>query len=64
MNAKQWCWLVFGLAYLIWPLDLIPDLIPGLGGLDDAGVILFVVQKIVAAGQTKIVSVTPKLPAR
>lgn len=28
-------WLVLSLIYLIWPLDVIPDLIPGLGQTDD-----------------------------
>jgi uncharacterized membrane protein YkvA (DUF1232 family) len=30
---------VAAVAYVIWPLDLIPDGIPVLGWLDDAGVI-------------------------
>jgi uncharacterized membrane protein YkvA (DUF1232 family) len=29
-----------GLAYLIFPLDFIPDLIPGLGQLDDISILL------------------------
>ena len=31
---------VLAAAYLIWPIDLIPDLLPVLGQLDDVGVIL------------------------
>jgi uncharacterized membrane protein YkvA (DUF1232 family) len=64
MNRWQWFWLVTGMIYLISPIDFIPDLIPGLGNLDDAGVILFVIQKMLAAGQTKVVSAAPKLTAR
>ena len=28
-------------AYLIWPIDLIPDFIPGLGQLDDLTVVVW-----------------------
>ena len=30
--------LLFAMAYVIWPLDLIPDLLPLITWLDDAGV--------------------------
>ena len=30
---------VAAVAYVIWPLDLIPDAIPVLGWLDDAGIL-------------------------
>jgi uncharacterized membrane protein YkvA (DUF1232 family) len=30
--------------YLIWPLDILPDLLPGLGQLDDIGVVVAAVQ--------------------
>ena len=37
-------------AYLLWPLDLIPDYIPVIGFLDDAGVLmaaaLFIVRDV------------------
>lgn len=32
----------FGMAYCIWPIDLIPDFIPVAGWLDDLGVIAIV----------------------
>ena len=31
---------VLAVAYLIWPLDFLPDLLPVLGQLDDLGVML------------------------
>jgi uncharacterized membrane protein YkvA (DUF1232 family) len=34
-------------VYLIWPIDLIPDLLPVLGQLDDVGVILAGLQAFV-----------------
>ena len=30
--------LLFAVAYAVWPLDLIPDLVPLISWLDDAGV--------------------------
>jgi uncharacterized membrane protein YkvA (DUF1232 family) len=37
-------------AYTLWPLDVIPDVIPGIGWLDDAGILglaaLFMVREI------------------
>jgi uncharacterized membrane protein YkvA (DUF1232 family) len=30
--------------YLVWPLDFIPDILPGLGQLDDLGVVVFALE--------------------
>jgi uncharacterized membrane protein YkvA (DUF1232 family) len=38
-------WIVAALNYLIDPLDLIPDMTPFLGFVDDAVVVAFVVEK-------------------
>ena len=42
-------------AYLIWPLDIVPDLLPGIGQLDDLGVIL--------AGVQAFIHLCPQAPA-
>lgn len=34
---KPKVFLVFAVIYLVWPIDLVPDLIPFLGWLDDLG---------------------------
>jgi uncharacterized membrane protein YkvA (DUF1232 family) len=30
--------------YLVWPIDIIPDILPGLGQLDDLGVVVFALE--------------------
>ncbi len=39
-------WIVFGLGYLISDIDLIPDSIPGIGYLDDAMIVSWVLNMI------------------
>ncbi|MFH0919832.1 MAG: DUF1232 domain-containing protein [Fibrobacterota bacterium] len=42
--------LGLGVAYLLSPIDLIPDTVPGLGMLDDvviAGLVLFIVRRLI-----------------
>ncbi len=41
-KAKLRWLLVFGAAYLIFPIDLIPDIIPILGFVDDATLITLI----------------------
>ena len=39
-------WIIFGLGYLVSDVDLIPDAIPGIGYLDDAMIISWVISVI------------------
>jgi uncharacterized membrane protein YkvA (DUF1232 family) len=36
------------LVYLVWPIDLLPDLVPVLGQLDDLGVVVMAVEAFLA----------------
>jgi len=38
-----------GLLYLVWPIDLLPDLLPGLGQLDDIAILLLALNWFVQA---------------
>lgn len=44
--SKQKAQLVIGITYFISPIDLIPDLIPGVGLLDDIAVAAFVLNSL------------------
>jgi len=46
LAKEQYLYLVAGLAYLISPLDAIPDIIPGLGYLDDIGILAWIIRVI------------------
>lgn len=37
---KPIAWIVLGVVYTVWPMDLIPD-VPGIGWVDDAVIDLF-----------------------
>jgi uncharacterized membrane protein YkvA (DUF1232 family) len=42
-------------VYVASPIDLVPDLLPGVGGIDDLVVVLFAVRRLVAAAGYDVV---------
>ena len=44
--AKEKMWIIGALGYLILPIDLIPDFIPGIGYVDDLVALIFVLKKV------------------
>ena len=46
---------LLGLMYLIWPVDLIPDLFPVLGQLDDIAILLLALNWFVKACPSDVV---------
>lgn len=46
LNKKNLVLIVAGLAYLVSPLDMIPDFILGLGFLDDLSILTYIVSKL------------------
>jgi uncharacterized membrane protein YkvA (DUF1232 family) len=46
MPTRTVLYLLAGLIYFVNPFDLVPDFIFGLGFLDDASVIAFIVSKL------------------
>nr|AXS01349.1 hypothetical protein [uncultured bacterium] len=41
--------LILAILYLVSPLDVIPDFIPVLGWLDDAGVSIYAIRRLIRA---------------
>ena len=45
-----------GLIYLVWPADLLPDLVPLLGQIDDLGVIILGVEAFIRLSPPSVVA--------
>jgi uncharacterized membrane protein YkvA (DUF1232 family) len=62
--SRRTRWLVWVLlAYLVFPIDLIPDFVPGLGYADDAIVTLLVLRHVIRrAGMAKVEEHWPGTP--
>lgn len=52
MSWPTKAWIIFALTYFISPVDLIPDVLPGIGYVDDALVIAWVLHNL----QTEVVA--------
>lgn len=48
-------WLVFGIGWFAWPIDLIPEFIPVIGPADDAVVAILVLRQLVKAAGRDVV---------
>ncbi len=46
--------IAFLVGYVAMPLDLIPDFLPFIGILDDIGIVLFILNRIVKNGPSSI----------
>ncbi len=44
---KKIFWILLALLYTLWPVDLLPDLLPGAGWIDDVAVWVLVLQYII-----------------
>lgn len=55
---------VLGLLYVIWPLDLLPDIMPVIGWLDDIGVLALLVAMVVQACRKEPEEGAPPRPER
>ena len=53
-GSKRWLW--FAIAWLVSPIDLIPEFIPVLGPLDDAIVAAFVLRHILRRTDVRVLS--------
>lgn len=46
---------LLGVMYLIWPIDLLPDLFPALGQLDDIAILLLALNWFIKASPSDVV---------
>ena len=46
VDKKTYLMIAGALAYVVFPIDIIPDFIPGVGFLDDAFVLGFVIKQL------------------
>ncbi len=46
LSARTMAWLVAALIYVLSPVDLMPDFIPGIGLIDDATVLAFILHSM------------------
>ena len=63
-TPKEKALIIGALLYLIMPLDILPDAIPGVGLIDDVFAILFVFNKIVGIGRSTLRSVGERVMER
>ncbi|KAB2954196.1 DUF1232 domain-containing protein [Heliorestis acidaminivorans] len=47
--------LGLGTAYFLWPLDVVPDMVPFFGHIDDLTVVLFLVDRFLASAPSYVV---------
>ena len=53
ITAAEKAWCVAGLGYVVLPLDIIPDVIPVIGWLDDLGVVAMLLAKFNGYAKTE-----------
>ncbi|QGG46885.1 YkvA family protein [Heliorestis convoluta] len=47
--------LGLGAAYFLWPLDVVPDVVPFFGHIDDLTVIVFLIDRFLASAPSYVV---------
>jgi hypothetical protein len=55
----KWILIVLGILYILWPYDLLPDVLPIRGWIDDAVVVLLVYRQVRAMLRTRTGAATP-----